>query len=232
MIKSGKMNVIISGASRGIGYQVAREFARHKHNVVAIARSETNLIELKKEFPSIEIIVLDLQQEDIRNVVKLNRLTQEGVDILINNAGQLINKPFLETTITEFKSQFNANVTTAVNLSQLVIPFMKVNSHIINITSMGGFMGSSKFSGLSAYSTSKGALSILTECMAEELKDKKIIVNALALGAVETEMLKKAFPAYKAPLTSEEMAEYIVNFAITGNKFYNGKILPVALSNP
>jgi NAD(P)-dependent dehydrogenase (short-subunit alcohol dehydrogenase family) len=97
---------------------------------------------------------------------------------------------------------------------------------------MGGFQGSAKFKGLSLYSASKGALAILTECMAEEFKEKNINVNCLALGSVQTEMLAKAFPGYKAQSSPAEMAEFIANFALNAYKQINGKIIPVSASTP
>ena len=109
---------------------------------------------------------------------------------------------------------------------------MNTNSHIVNIGSMGGFQGSAKFKGLSLYSAAKGAVAVLTESMAEEFKERGIKVNALALGAVQTEMLASAFPGYKAPLTAGQMAEFIADFALNGHKYFNGKILPVSLSTP
>ena len=97
---------------------------------------------------------------------------------------------------------------------------------------MGGVGGSAKFAGLSAYSSSKGALSILTECLAEELKDYNIHVNALALGAVNTEMLQNAFPGYVANTQPQQMAAFIYDFATTKYSFFNGKVLPVSNSTP
>jgi NAD(P)-dependent dehydrogenase (short-subunit alcohol dehydrogenase family) len=97
---------------------------------------------------------------------------------------------------------------------------------------MGGFQGSAKFKGLSAYSSSKSALAGLTECLAEELKEKNIAVNCLAIGAVQTEMLNKAFPGYQAPLKANEMAAFISEFAVNGHKYFNGKIIPVSSSTP
>jgi len=82
------------------------------------------------------------------------------------------------------------------------------------------------------YAASKGALAILTECMAEELKGRNIKANCLALGAVQTEMLAEAFPGYEAPVKPNEMASFIKNFALNGHHVYNGKILPVSLSTP
>jgi NAD(P)-dependent dehydrogenase (short-subunit alcohol dehydrogenase family) len=109
---------------------------------------------------------------------------------------------------------------------------MQKGSHIVNISSMGGYQGSTKYRGLSYYSASKAALSSLTECLSEEFRESGIIVNCLALGSVGTGMLEKAFPGYKAPVNTTEMAEFISWFAINGSKIFNGKVLPVALSNP
>lgn len=97
---------------------------------------------------------------------------------------------------------------------------------------MGGHESTSKFSGLSAYSASKAALANLTECLAEEWKTEGISVNCLMLGAVNTEMLGEAFPGYQAPLNAVEMADFICDFSLKGNTFFNGKLLPVSLSTP
>ena len=97
---------------------------------------------------------------------------------------------------------------------------------------MGGIQGSSKFAGLAAYSSSKGAIITLSELLAEEYKEQGISFNVLALGSVNTEMLQEAFPGYEAPLSAGEMANYIFDFTLTGNKFYNGKVLSVASSTP
>jgi NAD(P)-dependent dehydrogenase (short-subunit alcohol dehydrogenase family) len=97
---------------------------------------------------------------------------------------------------------------------------------------MGGFQGSMKFSGLTAYSTSKAALCSFTELFAEEYKNTHIKMNCLCLGAVQTEMLEEAFPGYQAPINPAEMAKFIVNFAEINGDFMNGKVIPVSLSNP
>jgi NAD(P)-dependent dehydrogenase (short-subunit alcohol dehydrogenase family) len=97
---------------------------------------------------------------------------------------------------------------------------------------MGGYQGASKFPGLSAYSSSKGALANLSECLAEEFKEDGIKVNCLALGAVQTEMLEAAFPGFQAPVSPVQMACHILNFAESGHTVYNGKVLPVSVSTP
>lgn len=226
------MNIVVSGASQGIGYETALLFSKNGHQVLAIARNNDKLRSLQEQNSLIKVLAIDLLDDSLRERVEGEIQEWGKVDILINNAGQLINKPFMETTKEDFSDQYHSNVISAVTLIKALNERMSEGAHIVNITSMGGVQGSSKFPGLSAYSASKGALSILSECLAEEFVEKGISVNALALGAVQTDMLKNAFPDYKAPLTAKEMAEYICDFSINGNKYYNGKVLQVALGNP
>ena len=154
------------------------------------------------------------------------------IDVLINNAGSLVNKPFLDLSSAEFEEVYKVNVFAVATLTRLILPSMDTKGHVLNITSMGGIQGSTKFPGLSAYSSSKGALIILTELLAEEFKESGPSFNALALGAVQTEMLEEAFPGYQAQVSAAQMAEYIIEFALKGNQFYNGKVLPISSSTP
>lgn len=144
----------------------------------------------------------------------------------------MVNKPFSELSLEDFKQSYDVNVFGVFSLTQAVLPFFKKSSHVVNISSMGGVQGSAKFPGLAAYSSSKGALITLTELLAEEFKQTGPSFNVLALGAVQTEMLEEAFPGYKAPLTATQMAQYIIDFSLTGNTFYNGKVLEVSSSTP
>jgi NAD(P)-dependent dehydrogenase (short-subunit alcohol dehydrogenase family) len=154
------------------------------------------------------------------------------IDILVNNAGLLIHKPFELMEEADFDQMFQANVKSAFKLTKCLFPYFSENAHIVNIGSMGGFQGSMKFPGLSLYSASKGALAILTECLAEEFKERKIKVNCLALGSAQTEMLDEAFPGYRAPLSAIEMATFITDFSLNGHRWFNGKILPVSVVTP
>tara|TARA_R110001632_G_scaffold60800_6_gene147148 strand:+ start:32 stop:586 length:555 start_codon:yes stop_codon:yes gene_type:complete len=156
----------------------------------------------------------------------------EGVDVLINNAGALLNKPFAETTVADFEAVYKVNVFGVSELTRTVLPFMKKGGHVVTVSSMGGIQGSMKFPGLAAYSSSKGAVITWSELLAEEYKEQGIAFNVLALGAVQTEMLEEAFPGYQAPLTAVQMADYLFNFALTGQQFYNGKVLHVSASTP
>ena len=154
------------------------------------------------------------------------------VDALINNAGAFLNKPFEKISKKEFEYIFQVNVFGMSSITRKVLPIIDSKGHIVNITSMGGINGAAKFAGLSAYSSSKGAVNILTELLAEEYKEKGPSFNALAFGAVQTEMLEEAFPGLKAPISAKEIADFILDFSLEGQKYFNGKILPVSSSTP
>lgn len=224
---------VITGASRGIGREICNVLADNGHNAVAVARSKKPLLTLSEGNSNITAIPTDLsQQDEVENLVKQLGQKFSGVDILINNAGALINKSFGDLTLDDWRSQLESNLISAVLITKKLLPLFNPEAHIVNISSMGGFQGSAKFPGLTAYSVSKGALSILTECLSVELSDRNIKANALCLGAVQTEMLEEAFPGIDAPLTAKQMGNYVANFALEGSTFYNGKILPVALEDP
>ena len=230
------MNIIITGASRGIGKHIAMNLAsRGGHKVILISRNEEKLNSLCAEAGNNTELVpipFDLEQGDYKALAKKIVKHTSEIHVLINNAGALVNKKFGHLTSDDFDHMMNINVKSAFLLTKSLLPFFEPHSHVVNISSMGGYQGSAKFPGLSLYSASKGALAILSECMAEELKEFGISVNCLALGAAQTEMLTEAFPGYKAPLTAAEMAAYIADFALNGHKYFNGKILPVSLSTP
>ncbi|PTX60885.1 short-subunit dehydrogenase [Kordia periserrulae] len=224
-------NVIITGTSRGIGFELVHLFANAGYNVLALSRNEKPISNLT--YDNITSFAFDLSKaEDYDRVTDFVKENWEQVDIVIHNAGSLLNRPFGETTMEDFQWIYTVNVFGVAELSRVLLPFMVKGSHVVTISSMGGIQGSMKFPGLAAYSSSKGAVIILVELLAEEYKDQGISFNVLALGAVQTEMLAEAFPGYKAPLTAAEMAQYIFEFALTGNKYYNGKIMQVSSSTP
>lgn len=233
------MNIIVTGASSGIGFEAALEFSLDtKNKVVCIARSADKLRKLHEIAKSItpECILLpvafDLVNDDYNALIPFIEQRLGTVDILINNAGSLINKPLLETTEVDLAEMLEHNVMSHFKMTRYMLPFMSAGAHIVNIGSMGGFQGSVKFPGLAAYSASKAALHILTECMAQELTTTGIKINCLALGSAQTEMLEAAFPGYESPILAFEMGKYIADFARTGHKFFNGKVLPVAVTTP
>jgi len=234
------MNIIITGASSGVGFEAVLDLILSgEHKVMAVARSEDKLERLAEIASGLNPnavlypIAFDIVHDDYAGLLQFVATNFDNrVDILINNAGLLINKPFAELQETDFVEMLQSNFIGHVRIIQSLLSLMPVNSHILNIGSMGGFQGSVKFPGLSAYSASKAALHTLTECLAQELTDRQIKVNCLALGSAQTEMLEQAFPGYQSPVLAFEMGKYIADFALTGHKFFNGKVLPVAVTTP
>ncbi|WP_064966071.1 SDR family NAD(P)-dependent oxidoreductase [Tenacibaculum ovolyticum] len=224
-------NIVITGTSRGIGFELAQQFANEGHNVLALSRNTEPLKKINHK--NITTISVDLSNnEDLKKATTFIKKEWKTVDILINNAGKLINKPFTDLTTIDFEEVYKVNVFAVAELTRQLIPFLTKGSHVVTVSSMGGIQGSMKFPGLAAYSSAKGAVITLSELLAEEYKEQQIAFNVLALGAVQTEMLEEAFPGYVAPLSAKEMANYIFDFSLTGNKFYNGKVLQVSSSTP
>ena len=221
--------IIVTGSGKGIGKETSILAAKSGIDVIAISRNTESLKNIKN------IIPLDIditKKESLNELVKLLKTKKIRIDGLINNAGCLIKKPFSNTDFEIFKKVYEVNVFGLAEITRLVIPFMHNYGHVVNISSMGGIQGSLKFSGLSAYSSSKGAVSILTEMLAEEYKETGQSFNCLAIGAVQTEMLENAFPGYKAKVSAKKFASYLLDFLLNGSKFYNGKVLQVSLSTP
>ncbi len=234
------MNIIVTGASSGVGFEAALELILSgKHKVIALARSQDKLERLLEIAhglnPDAEIFALafDIVHDDYKELQQFIKSNFDNrIDILINNAGVLINKPFEQLLEMDFVEMLQGNFIGHVRIIQGLLHLMPKGSHILNIGSMGGFQGSVKFPGLAAYSASKAALHNLTECLAFELADQEIKVNCLALGSAQTEMLEKAFPGYESPVMAFEMGKYIADFSVAGHRFYNGKVLPVAVTTP
>jgi NAD(P)-dependent dehydrogenase (short-subunit alcohol dehydrogenase family) len=239
------MNIVITGTSSGVGYHVALRLAESEQNtIVAISRNKEKLELLEKSLKHAKGKLITIAA-DINDDTSVNALAGKikaecsVVDVLINNAGLLINKPFEFLSNDDWNSVYQTNVFGTVKLIRSMLPFLtaafnqnRKKSHIVNISSMGGFQGSAKFKGLSAYSSSKAALVNLTECLAEEFNELGVAVNCLCLGSVQTEMFSAAFPGFTAATQVEKMAEYISGFAIEAQEFFNGKIIPVSSSTP
>lgn len=224
-------NIIITGTSRGIGFELAKQFADNNYQVLAISRNTSTIDQLGHS--NITTLSVDLsQQEDLKKVSDFVKANWKQVDVLVHNAGMLINKPFTELTEQDFIDVYKVNVFGVASLTKSLIPFMNSGSHVVTMSSMGGIQGSMKFPGLAAYSSAKGAVITLSEVLAEEYKETGIAFNVLAIGAVQTEMLEEAFPGYQAPLSASQMADYIYHFSLTGNQYYNGKVLQVSNSTP
>jgi short-subunit dehydrogenase len=235
------MNIVITGASSGVGYEAALKLAANTGNkVIALARSKDRLQKLSHNaiIRNPDCVLLHLPFDIVSGeydtvLIPFLKKSFTSIDILINNAGALINKSFAELTQLDFVTMLQNNFLGHVKMIQNLMPlFSTKGAHIVNIGSMGGFSGSVKFPGLAAYSASKAALHNLTECLAVELEKSNIKVNCLALGSAQTEMLEKAFPGYKSPVKATEMGKLVAEFALTGHHFFNGKILPVSVTTP
>lgn len=223
-------NIIVTGTSRGIGLELVLQLAKEGHQVIALSRKNN------PELDHLENVYF--YSVDLSNTEELHAFSNEvkerfhHVDVLIHNAGTIINKPFEQISMKEFAYVYQVNVFGVAALNQVILPLMLYGSHVVTISSMGGIQGSLKFPGLAAYSSSKGAVITLSELLAEEYKEQGVAFNVLALGAVQTEMLDEAFPGYQAPITPEGMANYIKDFALTGNRYFNGKVIQVSSSTP
>ena len=230
------MKILITGAGKGIGFECCKEALKLGHEVFGVSRSVEQLKYLQNEYTeNLHVFSTNLISNNaIQSLVSEITSLTASIDILINNAGLILNKSFFDINENELSQVFKTNVFVPFLLTQAVMPLMRNSQqkHIVNISSMGGVNGTSKFAGLSAYSSSKGALSTLTECLAEELKLENIRVNALAIGAVDTLMLREAFPGYKACVTACEMAKHIISFSTAQPILYNGKVIQVSNSTP
>ena len=222
-------NIIITGTSSGIGLELVKIYSKSGYKVISLSRSDLPA----KGLIGVEHMNFDIsKKESLVNLVNLVKNKYKKIDILINNAGKLINKSFKDLSKDDLYDIYDVNVFGVISLIQCLLPFFKKDSHVVNISSIGGISGSSKFPGLTAYSSSKGALNILTEVLAEEFKESGPKFNSLSLGSVNTPMLNKAFPGYKAQVNPNEMASFIFDFANNSSKVFNGKVIPVSSSNP
>ena len=231
------MNIIVNGGTRGIGKEIVLLLAKDKKNrILVTGRTASALKRLSSGAGNrnISTFMIDLADFDKNLQPFLSSVTSimQHVDILINTAGSLVVKEFMKFSNDKARKMMETNFFGPASVIRAVQPMMKKGSHIVNISSMGGYQGSSKYKGLSYYSASKAAISSLSECLAGEFRDSGVAVNCLALGSVQTEMFEEAFPGHKAPVSAKEMAQFIVDFALNGNKFFNGKVLPVAVDNP
>ena len=230
--------VLVTGASTGVGRATANALVLHHGcNVLAVARSAEKLASLARESAgaagTLRTLAVDLAKPGAVAAVA-DALGHGPLHGLVNNAGLLIKRQWGQWAMEDAEQLFRLNATVPMLLTQALTAQLGADppGHVVNISSMGGFQGSVKFPGLAAYSASKAALVNFTECMAEELKDRGVRCNCICLGAVDTDMLRAAFPGYAAPVGPVEVGEYLARFVLEGHAFFNGKVLPLAVSTP
>lgn len=190
--------VLITGSSRGIGNAIAREFVREKARVVVcgskLESATKSAEEIKKDFNVDDDHLLPVglnvkDTEDIKRVVSEVINKWGRIDVLINNAGITSNVSLLDSTDEEFREMFDINFFGVVSLTREVVKYMKeTGGSIINTSSMVGTYGSRN---QSAYASSKSAINGLTKSLAKELGKYNIRVNAVAPGAVATDMTRE-----------------------------------------
>jgi NAD(P)-dependent dehydrogenase (short-subunit alcohol dehydrogenase family) len=225
--------VVVTGAGRGVGRATVEALINvHQAAVIAVSRDAAALGSFTAGL-QVEPVVADITTpEGIARVVRV--VGARAVHALVNNAGTLLKRTFGDWTASDLAMLSHVNAHTPLLLTQALRASLALAapSHVVNIGSMGGFTGTSKFPGMIGYSSSKAALANIAECLAEELQTDGIRANCLCLGAVDTEMLREAFPGYAAPVTSTDMGAYVARFSLEGHKFLNGKVLPLGLSTP
>jgi 3-oxoacyl-[acyl-carrier protein] reductase len=228
-----KGKVIITGAGKGIGYELCKCFSAEGWKTIGISRSISSL----ESLPRVISIECDLSiwknMDDLLMKCELENDDSE-FRILIHNAGLLLKTPFEDAQEDEILRMLKVNYVAPLRLTQVFLPWLKggSKSHIIYVGSMGGFQGSGRYSGLSIYSSTKSAIASLSESLAEEFKDTKMRFNTLALGAVDTEMLQLSLPNYASEVSAEQMAKWIYTFSIQAYGLINGKVIPVAGLDP
>lgn len=236
MAQAGKASVLVTGAGSGIGLEVVRALLREPSvDVIAVARRAEDRLaaERRAHDNRLALVDADLEAPDavqvIRDAVGAHRLLG-----LVHNAAVLQRTAFGAYTEAAVGRLLRLNLTVPLLLSQALADRLSGDppGHIVHIGSMGGFQDSAKFPGLAAYSSSKAALACMAQCLAEELKDRGVRSNCLALGAVDTGMLRAAFPGYQAPVSASTMGAFIADFVLHGHKLLNGKVLPISLSTP
>lgn len=184
---------IVTGAGKGIGAGIARAFAEAGADVVLGARTESDLQKVAADIESVgrRALVVPTDVMDFEQLENLAQRTMEEfgrIDILVNNAGGFPPKPVSKTSAREFESAFRFNVSTAYEMSRICAPLMVESTGagvMLNISSIAGHKPTPCFS---AYGTAKGALSLLTQELAQEFAPK-IRVNAIAVGSTKTDAL-------------------------------------------
>ena len=185
------MVILVTGASRGIGRNIAKVLAQKENNVIAnYNKSEEQAKKLQEEIDNIEIYKADVsKREDVHKMVEYILKKYGKIDVLVNNAGISENKIFTDVTDNDWNRMININLYSVFCVTQEVLPNMIHNKNgcIINISSIWGMVGASCES---IYSVAKAGINGMTKSLAKELGPSNIRVNAIAPGIIETDMNK------------------------------------------
>lgn len=227
-----KKNIVISGVSSGIGKEMLSKLLANDSIEKVFALTSNSKFSSEFNHPKVVAIQLDYANLDFQEALT-SEIGETPIHGVILNAGYLEKVEQGSISTEQIVKSFQVNTYAPIMIVQALLNNIEAGkAHIVAVGSMGGYQGASKFPGLSIYSASKSALSTYIECLAQELFSKGVRANTLALGAVDTKMLHTAFPGFKAPVTPEQMADYILDFLFKGGDYITGKVIPVSLVNP
>ena len=207
---------VITGASRGIGRHIVLALAHEGYNLTLVARSHESLSHITEELKDLETDILpvaaDLEDDAAPDFIITQTIEHFGrLDVLINNAGIALNRPFAESTVNDWQTIFNVNVKASFFLCQKAIPFLKDSNHpvIINIGSVVDHKG---YQNQSLYASSKHAVAGYTSALAKEVQQLGIRVHLISPGGVNTEMVSQVRPDINTEdlIQPEEIAELVI----------------------
>ncbi|MBT4922540.1 MAG: SDR family oxidoreductase [Rickettsiales bacterium] len=221
---------IITGGSKGIGFGIAELFVKKGYNVVICSRADANLLEARRKLgEGVLALKCDVANYgEVQNVFQTAQKHFGRIDILVNSAAIISNALVDDLEISEFDRMLDVNLKGSFYCIKEAFKYMVSGGSIVNMTSLGGISGYEKFPGFSAYSISKYAVSGMSEILAVESKEKNIRINAIALGAVNTDMLAKAAPGLKSKTEARDIAP-IIDFLCDKEQsgHMNGSVIPV-----
>jgi 3-oxoacyl-[acyl-carrier protein] reductase len=228
-------NLLITGAGKGLGLEIIRMAALDSgYRIFAVARDISN-IESVECCQGTEIVGIscDLGIEmQVRDLVDRIKEYDGILDGMILNAGVFLRTPLESSSWTDLERLMRVNCYSCFSLSAGLSEKMSSGSHIILVSSMGGFQGSSKFAGNTGYCMSKGAMTTLGECLSSEYAGRNIAVNVVCPGAVRTSMLSQAFPEYEGGVSPKYMGTWLWAFYKEGRSLFNGRVIPISTQNP
>src|SRR5579859_8017766 len=226
--------IIITGAGRGIGRATAMRFAREGARVVLFSHTAATLAQVAREIESEGYSVLSIagdvsNEEDVVSLFQRVMETYGRVDVLVNCAGIVAVKPFVDMDVATWDSIIGVNLRGTFLCCREAFRIMaeQHSGVILNLSSLSGVKGVEKFPGLSAYNVSKAGVASLTEILAVEGKPYNIRVCAVSPGAVDTEMLRQAAPHLHAGMTPGDMAEILLFLVDDSGRMLSGTNLEI-----
>ena len=227
-MNSTRNYTLITGASTGIGYELAKLFAKDRHNLILVARDEGKLETAKNELSKynveVKILSLDLSKsEDIQSLFNYVEMNKLNVDILVNNAGIGTFGDFSEIEWVKEEALIDINIKVLTKLTKYFLPKIIEckNGGILNVASTAAFCSGPR---MAAYYASKAYVLNLTEAIYEECKDSGIKISCLCPGPVKTTFqdkagIKKSESAKKYLMDAEEVAK------VSYKDFKKGKLI-------